>query len=162
MASTLTNTQSYSSPLPLFAPAAKNTSSDIHSSQKASPIPSLRSNSIESHFSRSKRHPSLPPRPPVVVSTSTADRIDGLPRCSSEVDRAFNDLVPATRGMKSSNINLESPVYAIVKDYSNDNHPQASLCSSTAMATYTDLPPPSIQGQSQSLGSSVARNRVNL
>lgn len=113
MASTLINTQSYSSALPLFAPAAKSIFSDIHSSQKADPIPSLHSNSIESPFSRSKRHPSLPPHPPVVVSTSTADRIDGIPRCPNKVDRAFNDPVAATRGMKSSGV--ESPVCAIVK-----------------------------------------------
>ncbi|KUL81634.1 hypothetical protein ZTR_09655 [Talaromyces verruculosus] len=113
MASTLTNIQSYTSALPLFAPAVKNTFSDNHYSQKAAPTPSLNSNSVVSQFSQSKRHPSLPPRPPVVVSTSTADRIDGLPRCPNEVDRAFNNLVPATIEMKSCDV--ESPVCAIVK-----------------------------------------------
>lgn len=39
-------------------------------------------------------------------------------------------------------------------DYSDDNHTQGSLCSSTAMATYADHPPPSTRGQSQSPGSS--------
>lgn len=113
MAGALTQTQSYSSAQSLFTPIARKTFSDHYSSKKAEPNPSLFSDSAYSHFSQPKRHPSLPPRPPVVVSTSTVDRTDGHPRYLNEFDRAFNDLAHTTRGMKSSDV--MSPTCAVVK-----------------------------------------------
>lgn len=97
----------------IFSPPAKNIFADNHFLKMAKPIPSIHSNSAVSDLSQLKRHPSLPPRPPVVIPTSSADRTDGLPRCANDFATAFNDLFPNRRGTKSSD--MESSINTTVK-----------------------------------------------
>lgn len=100
MAVTLTKIPCYSPTPALPTLLRKNTPPNDYSSKRADSVSSLHSNLLPSSFPQPVIYHSLPPHPPIVVLSSTMNRIHSHSLYTNDFDRVFNDLISMTGRIK--------------------------------------------------------------